>query len=275
MSLRTCGEDLFWYWIHERYLIWQRRRDGLPKPWSSDPIFQRYKFVNVFRFHDRTTEWLLDNWLTPHENDDPALIAFNICWYRMFNRWETGAALGWIENWNAHYARIILAQRKQVFTGAYIIHSDPGEPKLDSILRVCDGLWEMRKGVAGMVETGMRETWQYLQMQKHVGPFMAYQMVLDMMYTKLLENASDRETWTCTGPGAMRGLKRLDPAAKPSDSLERMIALRDRSRGVFASHRGLQLLTVHDIEFCLCELDKYCRVKYGEGRPRSTYPGGA
>ena len=31
------------------------------------------------------------------------------------------------------------------------------------------------------------------------------------------------------------------------------------------------LLTAHDVQFCLCEFDKYERVRLGEGRPRALY----
>lgn len=271
MTLATCDESLFWYWITERHRIYTRRSAGEAKPWSLDPIFRKYKFVNVFRRLDRTSAWLIDHFLAPHHSE-PELLAFNICWYRMFNCVETGERLGWQTGWDPAWVEKRLAGQKKVFTGAYIIHSDPGEPKVRSIARVCEGLWEMREGVVPMaLDCGMRETWQYLQMQKHVGPFMAYQMVLDMMYTCLLEKATDRGTWACVGPGAFRGLRRLRPDLKPSQMLEAMQYLQYRSMKCLPP--GFPPMDIHDIEFCLCELDKYCRVKYEEGRPRSTYPG--
>jgi hypothetical protein len=32
-------------------------------------------------------------------------------------------------------------------------------------------------------------------------------------------------------------------------------------------------LHAQDVQNCLCEFDKYERVRLGEGKPRSTYPG--
>jgi 5-hmdU DNA kinase-like protein len=280
MKLQTCPESLFWYWINERHRIYLRRAEGNPKPWTTDPIFQKYKFVNVFRRLDRTTAWLIENFIEPYHEDidvDLGLLAFNICWFRMFNRWETGAALGWQKDWDEVRAKHILSKLDTVFTGAYIIHSDPGESKLISILRVCTELYHASVA-GGALETCVEEenslqaVSEGLQKIPHVGPFMAYQMVLDMMYTPaLLANAVDRNTWTCTGPGAMRGLRRLDPGATMKDSLERMRDLQARSNDHLEVY--MPAMDIHDIEFCLCELDKYCRVKFGEGRPRSTYPG--
>ena len=48
---------------------------------------------------------------------------------------------------------------------------------------------------------------------------------------------------------------------------------RSRKRGVLKSH--MPKLELRDVEHSLCEFDKYCRVKFGEGEPRSHYPGAA
>jgi len=276
--MQTCDEALFWYWISERHRIYLNRQAGGPKPWTQDPIFQQYKFVNVFRRLDRTTKWLIENFLEPHKSDDPALLAFNICWFRCFNRWETGQLLGWQTEWDEDLIwEKLVSANFPVFTGAYIIHSEPGESKLGSMIEVADDLSAIRQNIVQLSKdtNSMKDVWRLLQAVRHIGQFMAYQMVLDMMYTPLLENAPDRKTWTCTGPGALRGLRRLDSAATMEDSLAQMQNLQRRSsvelRKITATH--VPPLDIHDIEFCLCELDKYCRVKFGEGRPRSTYLG--
>ena len=36
---------------------------------------------------------------------------------------------------------------------------------------------------------------------------------------------------------------------------------------------GMPSLHAQDLQNCLCEFDKYERVRLGEGRPKSTYPG--
>jgi len=281
--LHPASETLYWYWIAERHNIYLNRQRGRPKPWSTDPIFQKYKFVNVFRRLDRTTDWLIKNFLEPHKDDDPSLIAFNICWFRMFSRWQTGASVGWLEGWDQEKMTRKLNGLITPFTGAYIIHSEPGMNKVESISEACSDLEHMCF-VGNALKTSVEEdrsmevVWKGLQQVRHVGPFMAYQMVLDMMYVpSLLANAVDRNTWTCTGPGALRGLRRLDAAAMPKDSLQRMRDLQARSAECLAEIGAFHVpaLDIHDIEFALCELDKYSRVLYGEGKPRSTYPGAA
>lgn len=45
----------FFDWCRERERIRVRREQGLPPPWSADPIFQRGRFLNVFREDDKGT----------------------------------------------------------------------------------------------------------------------------------------------------------------------------------------------------------------------------
>lgn len=44
---------------------------------------------------------------------------------------------------------------------------------------------------------------------------------------------------------------------------------------VIREERGhsLKWLDAQDLQNCLCEFDKYERVRMGQGRPRSRYPG--
>jgi len=49
----------FFDWCKEREAIRIRREAGQPSPWSSDPIFQQGRFLNVFREDDRGTKAVL------------------------------------------------------------------------------------------------------------------------------------------------------------------------------------------------------------------------
>jgi len=48
--------DAFWSYVSERYAIWTRRADGLPPPWTDDPILAGWRFPNVFRYLDPGTK---------------------------------------------------------------------------------------------------------------------------------------------------------------------------------------------------------------------------
>ena len=49
----------FFKFCRERELIRQKRERGEPAPWSKDPIFQRARFLNVFREDDKVTKSIL------------------------------------------------------------------------------------------------------------------------------------------------------------------------------------------------------------------------
>lgn len=273
--LTPCPELLYWDYVNERHSIYLRRAAGQPKPWTQDPILQTYKFTNVFRSLDTGTMWLNDNFLTPHRDDDPALVAFACCWYRMFNWWETGALLGWQTDWDTVAIKETLGAARdlgqKIFTGAHMVRSPFGSPKMEAIVNVCRELYEQRYDI--IQPQTLQGVFDELVKVGYVGPFMAHEMVQDMVSTRLLENAADINTWSNAGPGAMRGLERLGLAFHPpSKAVESMLYLLERSKTEWKHERPF---TLHCVEFALCEVDKYCRVYYGEGRPRSLYPGAA
>ena len=75
----------------ERHAIYLRRRAGLPRPWTSDPIMQSYKITNVFRELDKTTAHLRVHVREPLRNDPLVLPA--VALYRWFTLIRTGETL--------------------------------------------------------------------------------------------------------------------------------------------------------------------------------------
>ena len=81
-------------------------------------------------------------------------------------------------------------------------------------------------------------------------------------------------TWANPGPGAKRGLNRihlreLEQTVKKDQLNFEMKQLLDYSPDYLENH--MQPLEMRDIEHCLCEFDKYERVRLGQGRPRAKY----
>lgn len=317
-DLHRADESLFWYWISERHAIYLRRQRGLPKPWTDDPILRDYKFTNPFRENDRGTVWLRENFLKPHDinpehvlahdtncyyrrgdalincscgidNRNLSELAFNICWYRMFNWWGTGELLGWQTSWDAERIkerlRVELRNGRQVFTGAHIVYSPPGQPKIDAIVDVCADLYHMCFAgdaliVSAREDRSLEAVFNGLREVHCVGGFMAYEMVTDMRHTRLLRDAKDIMTWANLGPGARRGLMRLGMPYKPEkaalNSMRELLARAHYDLRAWSKETGencLPVFELRDIEHSLCEFDKYCRVKFGEGEPRAKFNG--
>lgn len=277
--LTAAPEDLFWYWVTERHRIHLRRVNGVAKPWTKDAILRDYKFTNVFRQLDRGTLWLTWHFLAKHGDDGAELIVFNVGWYRLFNWTGTGALLGWQTRWRPETAIRKLRQAKkrgeQIFTGAHIVWGPKGQPKIEGVVENATELWKVRKRVASAARfwRSLEATFDELTKVQGIGDFIAYEIVSDLRHTPVLNQARDINTWANVGPGALRGLRRLDPEMKTRDGLARMRELLARSRAQIPDN--FPAMELRDIEHSLCEFDKYCRVKFGEGRPRSKYPGAA
>lgn len=277
--LRSAPVSSFWYFINERHRIYVRRKEGLPKPWTDDEILQTYKFTNVFRQLDRGTVWLTENFIAPHSDDDTALLFFNIAWYRLFNWTGTGELLGWQKVWRPKSVtkRLKQAESKgdQIFTGAHVVWSPYGMSKIDGVVAECTEVWKKKSYIASISRytRSLRAVFDELLKVRGIGGFIAYEIVSDLRHTKLLQDARDINSWANVGPGAMRGLRRLYPDIKPNQALAAMISLLAESRQNTDIH--VPDMELRDIEHTCCEFDKWCRVKYGEGRPRSTYKGKA
>lgn len=290
--LGASPEETFWYWIKERHNIYLKRQAGAPKPWTDDPVLQAFRFCNPFRYNDKVTTWVREHFIA--ENADRATdeqLAFNLVWFRMFNKIETAEALGFQNTWDTEAVKGILWDRMKrklpVFTSAYIIRSDFGRPKIDSVVDALVPVWDARAELVGKInETkSLEQVTRWLTRFRLIGDFMAYEMVSDMRYTRLLNDATDIYTWANPGPGAFRGLRRMfgEPRLRKSDaqpeqylSTKQMVPLMQELLGRSAEKLGPDFprLEMRDIEHSLCEFDKYSRVKLNEGRPRQLYPGG-
>jgi hypothetical protein len=273
---------LFFWWIKERQLIYMRRLARKPEPWTKDPILQTYKFTNVFRQQDRVTqEWLKLRKLTKNRKGMEELY-FNIILFRFFNWPQSYDAIGgWCKEWNGRKAAAILRKRKKegrkVITGAYMI-TNMGRTgaKTDMMCKALTKIWQTHKEDARKV-WGMKtieESVAFMTEYPMVGRFVAYEFATDMRHTAILENAEDIFTWANAGPGCKRGLNRLhkrDIRTKPhNDQCVHEMILIMKAQKEFLP-KEFPLLEMRDIEHSLCEFDKYCRAKFGEGRPRSKF----
>jgi len=288
--LGASPEETFWYWIRERHSIYLKRKAGQPKPWTDDPILQTYRFCNPFRENDKVTTWLREHFIPLGWHRSDAVLAFNLVWFRMFNRIETAQALGFLDSWDPEGVKSLLRERlktHRVFTGAYIIRSEFGKPKIDSIVDTLTKVYDARQELVDEINTSrsLEHTTKWLTRFPYIGDFMAFEMVSDMRHSRLLDTAVDIMTWANPGPGAFRGLRRIfgEPKMRKDGNVEqylskpKMVPLMQELLARSEEKLGADFppLEMRDIEHSLCEFDKYSRVKLLEGRPRQLYPGGA
>jgi hypothetical protein len=279
-------ERFFRDYCCERYQILLNRRRGQQKPWTPNPIFQEWSFTNVKRSDDRTTIELRRIY-AEHSAAPPEQQLLNPGIYRYFGTAEFARAVGWQETFNPEHLKNIVEERQakklRVYTGAYMIHANPGDRRPKHIQIIKDFLapfWSARKDLCRLATEG---SWQKfvrrLQQVKGFGGtgFMAKEVTLDTFLTTLWpEPPRDLNTWTAIGPGARRGVARIlgwrvqtdVPEGVCLQVIKQIYALR---RKYWPAH--FPDLELHDIQFCLCEWDKFERVRLGEGKPKRRYSG--
>lgn len=114
-----------------------------------------------------------------------------------------------------------------------------------------------------------------------MGSFMAAQVLADLKNTPghPLYEADDWYQWSAPGPGSLRGLEWFEGTrVRLRDyeyAMERVAAYIIDTPA--AKHLGKTptdtRINMQDLQNCLCEFDKYMRVRNGTGRSKRGYPG--
>jgi hypothetical protein len=282
-------ESLFEF-MRERHNIYLKKQAGEPKPWTDYPILSKYRFCNVYRELDTVTQWIVKNWCKPNK-DDPHL------WFAMvvarFINWPDTLAeieyphIGVFEGWaQLRFSKSVQYREVnglKVYGGAYTISTNGrAMVKWKYLLEhVFKPLWDAREEIEQTLRQPrqtLAEVHAVLTQFQGLGSFMAAQVIADLK-TFQLKKAPDYWTWAASGPGSRRGLNRV--CNRPKDERwtedewkETLDILYERIAQMCAAE-GMPRLDAQNLQNSLCEFDKYERVRLGEGRPRSLYPGAA
>jgi len=271
--------DKFHAFIKERHAIYTRRAAGQHPPWTEDTILQSYRFCNVFRELDTVTAWIKENWRDPNANDQDLFFAMAVA--RLFNRVSTLGVIRYPVPWLPDkVAKKVLAHRDKgntIFTGAYTVSTNGVSiDKVQYIVhQVLTPLWHNRKALRPTTGDTLARFAARLTEQRGLKGFMAGQVVCDLKYAagSPLSHAEDWHTFAMSGPGSRRGLNRVvgrDYLAHWresvwNDTLQRLLK---HTTGLLNEEPPMH---AQDLQNCLCEFDKYERVRLGEGRPRSRF----
>lgn len=295
----------FTSFIKERYAIWLRRAKKLPVAtgpfklkhsasvlacdckvhWTRDPILQHFRFCNVYREYDKVTQWIAKNWRDPHKTDPDLWFAMLVA--RKVNLPDSLNDIGYPVPWSPEKFKKAIGMRiargLQVESGAYMITAGTGkkwqgQPKYIFLAdAVFSPMWKEREKIRPTKHDTLAEFHARLEKAgMTVGSFIAGQVVADLKYAYPLSKAVDWKYWAAMGPGSARGLNRVinqPPAAKWRED-EWCTVLQELAAAVKPFLAELpEPLHNQDLQNCLCEFDKYERVRLGEGRPRSLYVG--
>ena len=263
--------NLFFQIMYERQMIWKRRfLEGKERPWTDNAILSKYKFTNVYRELDRSSQWQIKHILL-----DSDLSLTNLIWklmvYRFFNNPETFTNDLWrngIPDYKEYnedeFADFIQSLRDKglnPYTNAYLINSmaTPGKPRDYCYTRLV--IPSLHKAIPRYTD---RE-------------FMKF----------------DQNDFTNVGPGASVGIRLIFPNLKGKEQKQGIYRLRDMAEK-YLSNIGKEKdesfpylhfdkaggwyyvdsncnITLHQIEMWLCEFQKYWKMTIGEGKQRSEF----
>lgn len=270
--------DLYWVFAARRQAAFQRRVSGQPLPWSDDPIIQQYKFCNVYRAADRVSQYLIRNVAYREPPDDPADRLFQIVAFRTFSKVETWEG---VLQRLGHPPRLedlasgdfeaalddVKYERGVLYTGAFILCATKAyqfrEKHRNHVGLFKQMFLESDAAKQILAAESLERLVRFLEGFPLTGPFMSYQIAIDLNYSDLL-NFSEND-FTQPGPGAVRGIKKafLDLGTyTASDVIHWMVERQEREfRRLDLEFSGLWGRRLHaiDCQGLFCELDKYCR----------------
>ena len=236
-------------------------------------MFQGTYFCNVHREDDKVTRWIRGNY-TPEvlgDHYDYAIVAA-----RIFNWPDTLDGLLWkggLIPYNAQRMEEYLLEKQEagekIWGGAYLITTHGRKmSKIDYCVELMGNVYQLfSTSKLDSLETC--ENYHHFIMQiDGLGSFLSAQVVADLKNTKghPLQGATDWYDFSAPGPGSLRGLAWYHDLDKVGPSS--YAPLIDDVREYLKWDHCMQ-----DLQNCLCEFDKYCRVRTGAGRSKRNYNG--
>jgi hypothetical protein len=273
----VCTMEGLLYFVWEREVIRIARENGHERPWTNDPVLDKYKFTNIHRIDDRVSQWIVDNLIKPYEARKD--LWFTLLVARLLNWPPTLQALLEANVIPCHptdfdaelFVNVVencKNTQSKVYSGAYMVYPtkmDPGGNKSQAI--------------ATHIIGGAIDSWEEIQYELTrtdclvtiesfvtvmsrcfgISTFMAGQVAADLTYATQdhLCDAADLFTWAPIGPGSSRGLNYLyerAPNAGWGQSDFNMALI--KVYNAIIEELGICTLTLHDVQNIMCEYSK-------------------
>ena len=256
-----------------------------PPPWTTDPIFKKYRFCNVFRHLDKTTKYIKNSVIKPNEKNPDLWKGILVS--RFFSRIETIEFLlkeGCLfENHGLAIELLKDLQTKQpIMTSAFILNplqiNGKYYPKFYTPFYICKML-----GACVDIDSKLKkfktikEFFNLFKKLPSTAGFMAYEYATDFTYSKRYfpNPPIDKYTFGNFTIGSLRGLKRL-LGLRPDQTtrylniehwtIEILRRWREDVNKRKITNSYFNDLSMREVEHWLCEYDKYMRIKNGEAK---------
>ena len=272
--------ESYWRFAAERQEVYLARLAAASPPWTSDPILQTYRFTNVYRASDRVSQFLIRRVIYDEPGISAPELVFRILLFKLFNREDTWQLLcdelgepPTVANFTPErYAAILdsaFDRGSRLYSGAYIMPS-PSFGHLRKHRNHLHLLNEMlNDSLASRVQASrsLEEVYRLLLRYRSIGPFLAYQLTIDLNYSPVIDfSESD---FVVAGPGAKSGIAKCfaertglsdeEVIRFMADSAETEFKRFGLSFNKLGGTRNLQLI---DCQNLFCETDKYARVAH-------------
>lgn len=274
----------YFYFIQERMNVFWRKLNG-ESNLTDDPILKKYKFTNVYRACDRTSQYLIKDVIykdiSAYSAED---VLLRILIFKIFNKIETWDYLSkvlpepiTIKNFDPHFISQILSKRQKthpIFNNAYMM---TGSHQLYNHLSSKHEKWlTMVKQefidsstFSKILETSsLEELFNLLRGKSFLGDFLAYQYSIDFNYSPFIN--FNENSFVKAGIGAIRGIKKCfknsgnnfeDAIMYVQDNFDDL-----QKKYGYTDFKPIpeHYPTLIDLQNCFCETDKYLREKKPE-----------
>jgi hypothetical protein len=266
----------YWAFAAERHRIFDARLSGSKAPWTGDRILGGYRFCNAFRAADRVTQHLILRAAYGNPDADADDLFLRIVLHRLFSRPSTWGLLegelGSIDAASFHaenYAKVLdaaIARGERLYTGAFILCATPAfghDRKHRNHVALLHSM--LGDGVPDRITKARSLEAVYSELRRWplIGPFMAYQLAVDLNYSPIVDFSED--DFVVPGPGALRGLAKVFVdlnGLSAGAAIDWLVSQQDLVEGRFGfappTLFGRRLHAI-DCQNLLCEVDKYCR----------------
>ena len=273
----TVVYDSFWRFAAERQEVFFKKLDGLPPPWTDDPVMAHYKFTNAYRASDRVSQYLIRRVIYEGETS-PEEVFFRTILFKLFNKIETWELLrkevGTITSDSYSFEQYddilseAVANEIRIYSGAYIMPSGKSvfgyREKHRTHLRLLERMMEDEVPLSVADAKSMAEIFELLLSYPTIGTFLGYQFATDLNYSKICDFSETEFVYP--GPGAFDGISKCfsDLGGVSESDIIHMVTERQEMEferlGIqFRSLWGRPLQLI-DIQNVFCEVSKYARV---------------
>ena len=279
MKVRQDVYDVYWKTAAERQVIFFKKLKNLSPPYTTaDPIYQSFKFCNVYRASDRVSQFLIKK-VIYSDKFAPEDILFRIFLFRLLNKIETWQLLEnklgvvTLKNFNfERYSKILeeIKLAQPIYGNAFILCANKAfgyDKKHENHLRLLNFVFNKNKNRGLLLgPKSLKELFETLKSFPLIGNFMAYQIAIDFNYSEIFDY--DENDFTVAGPGAERGIKKcfLDTEGKSSEYvIQYMVNNQDKEfKRLGIKFKDLWGRPMHaiDCQGWFCETDKYSRAKF-------------